>query len=154
MKIEHCEWSHANGEDINGNTIWFCGHRTFCKYDKCELPAKEKPKPKPEPEPLEEPERILIDWERILPIVRDLRNKRWTLERIAEKLNIKYTTLATKCTEAGIKGGKGEMYDWEKIVPAALLMKQHTKRSWLQIAEELNVSESSLHRQILKKRTI
>ena len=151
MKIEHCEWSKDNGEDIHGNTIWYCAHRTFCPYKKCELPAKEKPKPKPEPEPLEEPERILIDWERILPIVRDLRNKRWTLERIAEKLNVKYTTLATKCTEAGIKGGKGEMYDWDKIVCAALLMKQHTKRNWLQIAEELNVSESALHRQILKR---
>ena len=41
MKIEHCEWSKANGEDIHGNTIWFCGHRTFCPYEKCELPHKE-----------------------------------------------------------------------------------------------------------------
>ena len=43
------------------------------------------------------------------------------------------------------------MYDWDKLVPVALLMKQNTKRNWLQIAEELNVSESALHRQILKR---
>ena len=43
------------------------------------------------------------------------------------------------------------MYDWDKIVPAALLIRKHTKRNWVEIAEELNVSESSLHRQILKR---
>ena len=43
MKIEHCEWSKANGEDIHGNTIWYCGHRTFCPYGTCEEPPA-KPK--------------------------------------------------------------------------------------------------------------
>ena len=49
MKIEHCEWSHANGEDINGNTIWYCSKynkdkaKSSCPYDKCEEPpAKQK----------------------------------------------------------------------------------------------------------------
>ena len=49
MKIEHCEWSKANGEDIHGDTIWYWGHRTFCPYDKCETPSKVINMPKPEP---------------------------------------------------------------------------------------------------------
>lgn len=44
MKIEHCEWSKDNGEDIHGNTIWYCAHRTFCPYEKCEMPQPKEQK--------------------------------------------------------------------------------------------------------------
>ena len=49
MKIEHCEWSKPNGEDNEGNTIWYCAKynkdktKSSCPYDCCEMPPA-KPK--------------------------------------------------------------------------------------------------------------
>lgn len=40
MKIEHCEYSKDNGQDNDGNVIWYCARRTFCPYEKCEVPAQ------------------------------------------------------------------------------------------------------------------
>ena len=103
MKIDQCPYSQYCGErksDSVNNSVWFCGHRTFCPYGSCELPAPIA-KPIPKTEPVKTDKQLEAD---ATMAKNELMNKRFTIlkqmeeeglsrSQAAQRLGISYYTV-------------------------------------------------------------
>ena len=152
MKIEHCEWSKPNGEDNEGNTIWYCAHRTFCPYGNCEVPAKKKVE---EPKKVALPKNVEIDkprtaeyYENLIPTIKNLiANGLTTWTDIGKALKIKPNTVRQYYVKHGIRfeGIKVRTrdIDWPTIKPV-IIAKRKEDMTWHEIADELGMNHETL----------
>lgn len=157
MKIEHCEWSKDNGEDAHGNTIWYCAHRTFCPYEKCEVP-KQKLKEVDTTDNIEVAKKkektanelTAEKYAELIPVIEKLVSEginTWT--GISRKLGINANTLRWYYNKHGIrfKGMKvcANDINWDKIVPIVRERRAQLKPTpWKKLAAEFNLNSEML----------
>ena len=152
MKIEHCEWSHANGEDAHGETIWYCAHRTFCPYDKCEFTVKKVAEEKPVVPKQELKKRDSEYYENLIPTIRNLiANGVTTWTNIGRALKTNPNPIRWYYHKHGIKfeGLKVQSrdVDWMQIVPI-VIEKRKERKPWTDIAAELGIQSEMLRVQM------
>ena len=151
MKIEHCEWSHANGEDNNGNTIWYCGHRTFCPYEKCEFTTKQVAE-KPIVIKQEAKKRDAEYYENLIPTIKNLiANGVTTWTNIGKALKTNPNPIRGYYYKHGIRFEGLKMQardvDWMQIVPV-VIAKRKERKPWTDIAAELGIKSEMLRVQM------
>lgn len=117
MKIEHCEYSHDCGDGY-----WFCGHRSFCPYDKCELPKQEprkqtvedlKEKINRQKQPIKKTvckHKTKYDWDTAIPIMQEMRDAGNSWPAISKATGIPKQSLMNRWKWEGmtIRTGAGD----------------------------------------------
>lgn len=159
MKIEHCEFSHDNGEDNDGNTMWYCPRSKdnqpiegFCPYDCCEKP-KQKVVDEPVTVEAEKKPQIEINTEKyaeLVPVIQKLVSEgthTWT--GISRAVGLNSNTLRSYYNTHGIKfaGMKAHADDinWESILPT-VREKRALKKPvpWKVLGAELGINSEML----------
>ena len=154
MKIENCPYSTRCGEnksDIVNNSIWFCGHRTFCPYETCELPAPVV-RPKEVVKTAKDIEAEALMTSKKLMAERFAKLKKYEEEglsrsRAAEMLGISYYTVESIEEEFGYKFKFKQPYviDWsqydDKIIE---LKKANPKMTAENIAKLIGLKRSAV----------
>ena len=121
MKIENCPF--AKSCDNNEGKLWFCGHRTFCPYERCEMPAEPERKQtieeikakiivpvKPEPVKEKRGRKAKYDWDRALPKMQKMRDAAAPWGDIAKATGVPEASLIRRWSQEGmtIRTGVGD----------------------------------------------
>ena len=114
MRIDFCPYAQycgdKNADNEQNKQIWFCGHRTFCPYDKCEMPTP-RPKPITNPEPVKTDkdlaEEATMAKEQLMAerfrVAKQMEEEGLSRSQAAQRLGISYYTIESLEERYGYK---------------------------------------------------